>query len=190
MGSPSITRAIRMSIISFSSHSFGPAFAELLGEERLNPLGPGKPNAAAQPKLEVLSVERAFPGNKVAELAMAQCCLAGIWLYHNYLDESHKISQEIETPSGSFWHGILHRREPDAANSKYWWRRVGNHPVLDMLRQCAPTVGGKFTSPFDFVEHCERVRDSGSAEEETAQRVQLLEWQLLFAYCYRSVVPC
>jgi hypothetical protein len=28
-----------------------------------------------------------------------------------------------------FWHAIMHRREPDAANSKHWWRQVGTLPV-------------------------------------------------------------
>ena len=53
---------------------------------------------------------------------MAACCLAGVWLLHDYLDESHTISQRIDTPSGSFWHGIMHRREGDFSNAKYWFR--------------------------------------------------------------------
>jgi hypothetical protein len=60
--------------------------------------------------------------------------------------------------------------------------------VLDALREHAPSVGYDFTGPFDFVDLCERVRDTGGAEEEVARRVQLLEWRLLFDYCYdRSV---
>jgi hypothetical protein len=108
-----------------------------------------------------------------------------MWLYFNFLEESHRLSQDIETPDGSFWHAIMHRREPDADNSKYWWRRVGKHPVLDALRERAPELGYEFTTAAAFVDHCERVRDTGSAEEERAQRVQLLEWQLFFDHCFR-----
>jgi hypothetical protein len=80
----------------------------------------------------------------------------------------------------------MHRREPDAWNSKYWWRLVGAHPVLEQLRAQAPKVGYTFTTPEAFVDFCERVRGSGSAEEEVAKRVQQLEWELLFDYCFRG----
>ena len=68
---------------------------------------------------------------------MAACCVAGVWLLHDYLDESHRISQGIDTPSGSFWHGILHRREGDYSNAKYWFRHVGRYDVFDLLGQRA-----------------------------------------------------
>lgn len=51
-------------------------------------------------------------------------------LWHDHLDASHNLSQEIENADGSFVHAIMHRREPDAWNSKYWWRRVGDHPAF------------------------------------------------------------
>lgn len=107
-----------------------------------------------------------------------------MWLLHDFLDESHTISQEIDTRDGSFWHAIMHRREPDPSNSKYWWRRVGSHPVLDELREQAPAIGYAFTTPEAFVDRCERVRGTNTPDEELARRVQLLEWQLLFDWCW------
>ena len=63
-----------------------------------------------------------------------QGMLAGLWLYHDELGRAHTIAQDLNTPEGSFWHGIMHRREPDPGNAGYWFRRVGPHPVFPALR--------------------------------------------------------
>jgi hypothetical protein len=108
-----------------------------------------------------------------------------LWLYFDFLEESHRISQSLPSAEGSFWHAIMHRREPDAWNSKYWWRRVGQHPVLNQLQQLAPTLGYHYTTADAFVDFCEQVRGRGTPQEMLARQVQLLEWQLLFDYCYQ-----
>src|SRR5271170_1822118 len=59
--------------------------------------------------------------------------LAGLWLWHDGLEESHRISQSISDSTGSFWHAIMHRREGDFSNSKYWYARAVGHPVLATL---------------------------------------------------------
>lgn len=168
-----------MTAFHFDPTAYGPTAAGLLAEPRLAPLGPGTPVKAVQPQL--LDLQRQLQCK-----ALPAACRAGLWLYFDYLHESHEICQDLPTSDGSFWHAIMHRREPDPSNSKYWWRRVGNHPVLGSLRDHAPEFGYDFTTPEAFVDFCEQVRGSGLAEEETAKRVQLLEWQFLFDHCYRN----
>jgi hypothetical protein len=159
----------------FDPAKCGPQVAALLAEPRLANLGPGTPVAAVRPQLVALK--------------LPPLLLAGLWLYFDFLDESHKISQDDESdPDRNFWHAIMHRREPDPSNSKYWWRRVGSHPVLQQLRESAPAIGYAYTTPEAFVDFCERVRGTGTPDEETAKRVQLLEWQLLFDHCFRTAV--
>nr|MDQ3332412.1 hypothetical protein [Planctomycetota bacterium] len=62
---------------------------------------------------------------------------AGLLLWHDDLDASHERSQSIEgeglNRAGDYWHAIMHRRERDYGNSKYWFRRVGRHPVFESL---------------------------------------------------------
>ena len=152
------------------------AVAALLDVDHPPALGPGRPNLALRPQLVT------------ACAALPPACAAGLWLRFDFLDESHAISQDLDTAEGSFWHAIMHRREPDASNSKYWWRRVGPHPVLNTLAEQALGLGYKYTGPFDFVDLCERVRGTGSTEEETAKRVQQLEWQLLFDHCFHGTI--
>jgi hypothetical protein len=153
---------------------YPPAIVDLITLEHPPALGPGAPAGALRAKLAA------------ATAALPPACAAGLWLRFDFLDEAHAISQDLETADGSFWHAIMHRREPDAWNSKYWWRRVGAHPVLKQLAEQAPALGYNYTNPFDFVDFCERVRGTGSAEEEIAKRVQQLEWHLLFDHCHRG----
>jgi hypothetical protein len=160
-----------VSSFHFDPANYGAA-AALVAQPRLAPLGPGSPDESMRPKIEALK--------------LAPLCLAGLWLYFDFLDESHRLSQDIETPDGNFWHAIMHRREPDADNSKYWWQRVGSHPVLTQLRVQSLALGYRFTSAPAFVDLCERVRYTGTAEEEQARHVQLLEWQLLYDWCWRG----
>lgn len=59
---------------------------------------------------------------------------AGLHLWNDSLYKSHTISQSVENETGSYWHGIMHRMEPDYSNSKYWFRLVGTHPAFETLQ--------------------------------------------------------
>jgi hypothetical protein len=179
--------------------NYGPVIAELLREDRLQPLGPGTPNQALRPLLDKLSVPSAFAHSSIRDADMAACCCAALWLYHDFFDESHRLSQDIATPSGSYWHGFLHRREPDYGNAKYWFRRVGNHPVFEPLRQAAAELAKREPhaeflvrqqawDPFAFIDLCEKSASNGSPTEMLCRRIQQREWELLFDFCYRAAV--
>lgn len=58
---------------------------------------------------------------------------SALWLLAGDLDASHQISQAIDSAEGSYWHGIMHRREGDYSNAKYWFRRVGQHAMHGQL---------------------------------------------------------
>src|SRR5687767_6605154 len=62
--------------------------------------------------LEGLTIDTLFEA-PVKRPDDARCALAGLWLLFDELERAHRIVQEIPTPTGSFWHAIVHRREGD-----------------------------------------------------------------------------
>jgi hypothetical protein len=187
------------SVFCFDSASYGTTVAELLAGAPLNELGPGQPARGLESRLRPLTGKELLKPHNVADRDMARCCLAGLWLRHDFLDESHQISQGIATASGSFWHGIMHRREPDYSNAKYWFRRVGNHEIYDRLAaesqelaraadagaSAAYLLTQSEWDPFQFVDLCQATAGSGSPAERLARDVARQEWELLFDFCYR-----
>ncbi len=131
---------------------------------------------------------------------------SGLWLIHDFLDESHELSQSIQgrgsDRNGDYWHGIMHRREPDWGNSKYWFRRVGDHPIFFDLAVIAGRLlhgsglaeAGQWSrslgtssnwDPFAFVDLCQNAaRDPGSELAAVARRIQWAEILLLLAHCH------
>ena len=181
---------------TFNPQRYGPVVASLLDEPRLMPLGPGRPESLAATRLDGLSPEDLFGKEAVPDRNMAAACLAGLWLYFDDLDESHRLSQEIETPTGSYWHGLMHRRERDFGNAKYWFRRVGGHPVFPAVAAAASALdaGGLLGrplnpwDPFAFVDCCEAALAGRSPTEMLCRQVQQREWEILFDYCYRNAL--
>ena len=115
---------------------------------------------------------------------MARACVAGVLLLHDDLEKSHTISQGIEAAEGSYWHGIMHRREPDYPNAKYWFGKVGPHQVFDEL---AEHNGGSW-DPYDFIDDIARAAAGDAALARRCGELQMLEFNLLFKYCYDRTI--
>ncbi|HVA48790.1 MAG TPA: hypothetical protein VNH11_20660 [Pirellulales bacterium] len=182
---------------SFIPPSFGEKIDGLLWPLRLNELCFVEPNLPMRGRLAGLSVEQLFE-NKIADRAMASACLAGLWLYHDFFDESHSISQEISTIEGSYWHAILHRREPDYVNAKYWFRRVGDHTIGSDLTRVAKELAQGTSDPasqllltqsswdsFRFVDFCEAAATGRASGAMLCRQIQQREWWGLFGYCFQ-----
>lgn len=112
---------------------------------------------------------------------------AGLFQWYDALEESHHCSQQAQHQGrhlgADYWHAIMHRREPDYSNSKYWFRHVGASPVFDQLLRYAQAISEEFASiktwdPFAFVDYCSRCK-AGSRQEIIARRIQAVEMVLL-----------
>ncbi len=136
------------------------------------------------------------PAPHRARLALA----AGLLQIHDFWDASHNAAQEADNQGerdfSAYWHGIAHRREPDAGNAAYWFRRVGKHPVFGPLARSAQPVleehgdtqlagrllgNGAGWNAMAMIDLCTEARP-GSPTEALARRLQRLEmWLLLEA---------
>ncbi|TWT69908.1 hypothetical protein [Crateriforma conspicua] len=101
-----------------------------------------------------------------------------LWLLAGDLDRSHSISQRLHTPNGSYLHGVMHRREGDYGNAKYWFRGAGQHPVEIALQSEFPDW---YPSADGFVDQCQKSVRSSQPENPDLTEVQWVEWcQLLW----------
>jgi hypothetical protein len=100
---------------------------------------------------------------------------AALWMYIDDLERSHTVSQSIPDATGSFWHGIMHRREGDFGNSHYWFNRVGTHPAMDDIEDYDPHA---------FIDAV-AARQSGSQDELVD--LQRREFKALFLWCAWNV---
>lgn len=122
------------------------------------------------------SVRDAELDARIAALDAPPAVRAALHLWNDSLERCHALAQDIHDPTGSYLHGIMHRREPDYANATYWFRKVGAHPVFASL--------GADWDPFRMVDDCERAAGDPKLEKEL-RPLQAREIALLAAHCLR-----
>lgn len=143
---------------------------------------------------------------KQAGLASAghDLILGTVLLWHDHLHEAHQIAQSVPSADGSFLHAVMHRREPDFANSKYWWHRVGGHPCFLQLAVRAEAFlagrqaglipqllpGGQW-DPFAFVDACERASGRAGTPEsrQLLAELQQVEFEVFLGHLCREGTP-
>lgn len=162
------------------------------------------------PRWESLPALLEAPGARwlpqVASIIDVTALKAGLLLMHDFMEESHAHAQSIEGQGagrlGDYWHAILHRREPDASNAKYWFRQVGTQPLfVDLARRArtALTPGSAEAlewckrlgihnrwNPNEFVDLCESARQGDADLAQAARTIQRIEMLLLFRQNYQQ----
>ena len=192
----------QIDINSSLTDALSPAAYEVLGIDKdsacsaLVVQGEGNRDAAARLSGMEASELLARP---IVDRTDAEAMLAGLWLWHDWLDSSHTISQSIHTPTGSYWHAIMHRREADFSNSKYWLARCRDHPVIRSIGAAAGDILNPLPAdksllkvtrggwdPGAFVDLVQEVHNrTGDSRRPVAVALQRLEWRLLFEHCAR-----
>ena len=161
-------------------------FLSLIRTERLPSLGPEIREGVADPaSLE----ERTRVFCRDHSLGAVRWLQSAALLWHDHLESSHELSQDIPSAEGSFLHGIMHRREPDNGNAKYWFRKVGRHACHPRLAKAAgeriegslreDLIPGGRWDPMAFTDACTGADRSDANRYRTLQEIQEIEFRIL-----------
>jgi hypothetical protein len=163
---------------------------QLLASYSLADLGP-RPRAEALPLAKLteridLVLRKGAPSERSRGLIRGT-----LLLWHDHLDAAHSIAQDIEDADGSLLHAIMHRREPDYWNAKYWFRRAGQHPCYSSVSQrvkellnskrarlAARMIPNGAWDPFAFVDACEQAAQGrvDESQRKNLQEIQRIEF--------------
>lgn len=165
-------------------------FQDLLTTAELPELGPG-PRAKVQSATELNRAVDMIAAGLRLERPGLDLVRGLVLLWHDRLEEGHVIAQQIESADGSYLHGIMHRREPDYGNAKYWFRLVGRHACFGALaeragewlrgrqqdRLAATLLPRGIWDPYAFIDACERASRLASSDEEVSalREIQAIE---------------
>ena len=118
--------------------------------------------------------------------------IRSLLLYANdALDEAHRIAQENTGDLHSYLHGMIHRREEDFENARYWFRRCGELPFYPALQQKAAGLSEDFAKqlnwdPYLFTTLCERFKHGSRTPLKTLAALQRAEFECILDYIYRA----
>lgn len=168
-------------------------------------------------RLRHARTEELFAGLTLRDPQMAACVVAGLHIWNDNFHASHNLCQGIRTNTGSYWHGIDHRREghqgeglrSNLANARYWFRNVGDHPAFDIVYRSALSVLDSTGSGFHWAtEAADQLRARGKWDpfllidwfgqadaralpaqcEEILAEIQWREIDLLVDWCLQQAV--
>ena len=176
---------------------------ELESRDSFPPLSPTKEwSSTLTTRLENYSLGELFDGFAVTDSEFGNCVKSGLLLWNDALDSSHKIVENIGTKTGNYWHAIMHRRESDYSNAKYWFGRVGKHPIYFQLLCYAQELSQteqqeEYTkilesndewNPAQFVDWCQAATNSEDNKKIFLEQLQLKELQLLIDFSCKNAL--
>ena len=131
-------------------------------------------------------------GEKIlADPTMFALVRGGLFYALDSLPDAHAIFQESNDDTGAYWHGMLHRREGDFDNSRYWFRRAGAQPFFSEAHRNAATHSADMArqsnwDPYLFTGQCEQARFGADELVGEMAALQRVEFDAIFDYCWRQ----
>jgi hypothetical protein len=164
----------------------------LLNPDLLRKLIPTEPLGWDLPaKIRDAGDETISGGREIADAKMFALVRGALLCAADALDAAHRVFQDDPSDLGSYWHGVMHRREGDFDNARYWFRRAGRLPVFDKMHEAAVHVSATMAKQITWDAYlltgmCEQAKFGDTATVAECVRLQRVEFEQLFAYCWRK----
>ena len=164
----------------------------LLNPDLLKKLTPTEPLGWELPaKIRDASDEVLSGGKEIADARMFALVRGALLCAVDALDAAHRIFQDDASDLGSYWHGVMHRREGDFDNARYWFRRAGRLPIFDRMHQAAAQVSPNMSRQTTWDAYlltgmCEQAKFGDTDAIGECLRLQRVEFEELLAYCWRK----
>lgn len=109
------------------------------------------------------------------------------------IDAAHAFFQDDPSDLGSYCHGMLHRREGDFDNARYWFRRAGRLPFFANLHAAACEHSATMARQDSWDAYlltglCEQAKFGDTEIAPECVKLQLCEFEGVFDYCWRQTV--
>ena len=163
-----------------------------LQEDLLKKLTPSEPLSTALLLRVRGTDDAAVSGGKTIGDAGNFALVRGGLLYAiDALDEAHAFFQDAKGDLGAYWHGMMHRREGDFENARYWFRRAGALPCFAALHRAASEFSADMArqanwDPYLLTGECEQARFGAEESVAPCVKLQRVEFEELFDYCWRQ----
>ena len=136
---------------------------------------------------------RIFGALPISPGAPVELVRAALFYYHNALDDSHKQAAKSTGDIAAYWHGMVHRREGDFENARYWMRRAGEQPVFQEMQGRASDGSPHMSrqpswDPFLFIHLCEQYKYGETEYRKELGHLQRVEFAAMFDYIWRRCV--
>lgn len=126
----------------------------------------------------------------VASPPMFSLVRAGLLYALDAIDESHRIIQAVDGDESAYCHGMVHRREGDFYNARYWFSRAGTLSSFGSIHRAASAVSSVVAAqanwdPYLFTGLCEQERFGDTEMRGELVKLQRIEFEVLFDYLWR-----
>lgn len=132
-------------------------------------------------------------GQAIGDAANFVLVRGGLFYAIDALHEAHAFFQDVKGDLGAYWHGMMHRREGDFENARYWYRRAGALPCFAGLHREASQLSADMArqenwDPYLLTGACEQARFGAEESVPELLRLQRVEFEGVFDYTWRQSV--